>query len=528
MHQEVAETRVFGRPALAPLLGGLLLFAALAFLASDRYLVFHSLVELFGVTVGLTVFVIAWNARSYLDNTYLLVLAVALLFISIVDTLHTLSYKGMGVFAGYDTDLATQLWLCARYLQAAALVAAPLLLGRRVRTATLFAVFGTVAALLVWSAFARVFPPAFVEGQGLTPFKIGSEYVISLVLLVAIALLWSRRDYFEPVVARQLALSIAFVIASEMSFTLYADPYGFFNVLGHLLKIGAVYLVYRAMVRTALERPFALLFRELKQNERVLRESEDRQRQIADTLQEALLVVPESIPGLSFGHLYRSATLATRVGGDFYDLFELDEHRVGILLGDVSGKGLQAATMTSMIKNTVRAYAHQHSSPAGVMRRTNDLMAWGSDPGSFVTAFFALLDRRDGALVYCSAGHPPAIIRRGSSTALLECFSPALGAFPDLEYREARETLALGEVLVLYTDGVTEARSDEDFYGEDRLLALVTQIDRVPVTELPRAIYEYVAAFAGGTFSDDIALLALARVPSEPQSEGRVRGTPSS
>ena len=137
--------------------------------------------------------------------------------------------------------------------------------------ALIFAAYAALVGTFFASVFYwRVFPVCFVEGQGLTPFKIASEYVISALLLGAGLLLWRRRERLDRDVLQLLLASIGVTIAQELAFTLYADPYGLTNMLGHFLKIVAYYLVYRAIIRTGLVKPFGLLLRDLEQsNERL-------------------------------------------------------------------------------------------------------------------------------------------------------------------------------------------------------------------------------------------------------------------
>ncbi len=239
--------------------------AALYLSSVYSYLLFHTLAELFSIVIGFATFVIAWNVRQFLKNEYLLLLGVASLFVAILDLTHTLSYSGMGVFPGYDANLPTQLWLAARILQSVSLLVAPLLLGRSVRMGLLVPVYAVVTAFMLMAIFVwRIFPVCYVEGQGLTAFKRGGEYVVSLILLAAIELLWRRHNAFEPAIWRRLAWSIGLTICSELAFTSYVSVYGFANLLGHLLKIAAMYLVYRAIIQTGLTKPFALLLRETK------------------------------------------------------------------------------------------------------------------------------------------------------------------------------------------------------------------------------------------------------------------------
>lgn len=234
------------------------------------------------------------------------------------------------------------------------------------------------------------------------------------------------------------------------------------------------------------------------------------ERNIADTLQEALLTVPKHIEGIDFGYLYRSATVTAKVGGDFYDLFELEHERVGIVVGDVSGKGLEAATLTSLVKTTIKVYAYEGFSPASVMAKTNDLVNRISGSRVFITIFFGILDTRTGILVYCSAGHPPAILKRHlGETLFLITSSPVIGVFHGLNYIDDQVAIERGDMVVLYTDGVTEARCDSGFFGDTRLALFMKNLAPMPVKQVPGAIFNEILRCTGGRLSDDIALLAI-------------------
>jgi PAS domain S-box-containing protein len=250
------------------ILGGALVFSGLYLCSLYNYLLFHSFAEIFSIVVACSIFIIAWNARRFLDNSYFMFLGVAFLFVGAVDLVHTLAYSGMGVFPGYGTNLATQLWLVARYFQSLSLLIAPLLIGRKLRVNFLFLSYGVAISLLLVSIFYwQNFPVCFVEGVGLTPFKKISEYVISLILLGAIFTMFQKRREFDISVLRFLFAAIIVTIASELSFTLYQSPFGLPNLIGHFLKIVSFYLIYKAIIETGLIRPYDLLFRNLKQSE---------------------------------------------------------------------------------------------------------------------------------------------------------------------------------------------------------------------------------------------------------------------
>lgn len=246
--------------------------AGLLLLRETGYLLYHSLVEMFSVVIAAAVFMIAWNSRMSLDNNYLLFIGIAFAFVATVDVLHTLAYYGMGVFTGDTTDLATQLWITARYLQALAFLAAPFLLGRRMRPLAVAAGFALLTGLALLFIFRLdLFPACFVPGRGLTPFKTVSEYVISAAIAAAALLLWRKREFFERDVLWLLEAALALNVAAELAFTLYTEPYAGPNFIGHVFKVFSFYLIYRAIIVSGLERPVNLLFRNLKNSEEQLK-----------------------------------------------------------------------------------------------------------------------------------------------------------------------------------------------------------------------------------------------------------------
>jgi PAS domain S-box-containing protein len=245
-------------------IGALLL---LHLLSRSNYLLFHGFIELFAVVVGFGIFVVAWNTRKWVSNDYLLFLGIAYLAVATVDVFHTLAYQGMGVFPGFAASEATQFWILARYIEGFSLLVAPLFLTRRIRPYPVFAAYSLVVGLgLLSICRLGTFPDCFVEGQGLTVFKVTSEYIISAAVAGGIVLLLRRRHVFEPRILRLLVAAMCCTIAAEMSFTLYADVYGVANMAGHLFKATSFYLVYRAVVVTSLASPYALLYRDLVRN----------------------------------------------------------------------------------------------------------------------------------------------------------------------------------------------------------------------------------------------------------------------
>jgi signal transduction histidine kinase len=241
---------------------------ALYVLSRYNYLLFHGATEVFSIVIAFTIFAISWNCRHIMDNKYLTFLGIAFLFVAGLDLIHTLAYKGMGVFPNVGSNLATQLWIATRYMLSFSLLIPLLFTRRRIRPSIIIAGYASVTTLLLVSIFYwGNFPQAYLDGVGLTAFKVGSEYIISSILLVSVGILYIKRKEFNDSIFKLLMAAMSIAVATEMAFTLYADVYGVANMVGHLLNVVSFYLIYRALVETGLTKPYELLFRNLKNSE---------------------------------------------------------------------------------------------------------------------------------------------------------------------------------------------------------------------------------------------------------------------
>ena len=250
----------------------MLILVGLYFLSNYSYLLFHNAVEIFTIVIAFSIFTIAWNSRRMVDSNFFLFLGIAFLFVAGFDLLHTLAYKGMNLFPGFPgSNLATQLWIVTRYILAFTLIISLILIKRKIKPSFIAIGYFAVSVILVGSIFYwKNFPLAYIDGVGLTTFKIASEYAISILILLSIGLLIKNRKEFNDHVFKLLLLGATLAIATEMAFTLYVDVYGIANMAGHLLEVVSFYFIYRALVETGITRPYELLFRNLKQNEQAL------------------------------------------------------------------------------------------------------------------------------------------------------------------------------------------------------------------------------------------------------------------
>lgn len=237
----------------------------------------------------------------------------------------------------------------------------------------------------------------------------------------------------------------------------------------------------------------------------------EAERTIASRLQEALLTMPEHVSGIDFAYSYRSATEGMLVGGDFYDIFEVGDQRVGLTVGDVAGKGLDAAVLTSLAKNTIRAHATEgDKTPGEVLALTNGVLYGATPPESFITVFFGVLDCRNGRLVYSSAAHPAAVVLRDDGDVeLLQATGPLLGVFRGPDFGQSEIELAPGERLFLYTDGLTEARGAGEFYGDERMMQLLSATRNLETRLAVERITRDVVTFSRNNLRDDVAILAV-------------------
>ena len=241
-------------------------------------------------------------------------------------------------------------------------------------------------------------------------------------------------------------------------------------------------------------------------------EESQQNKHISQALQSGMKNELQQVEGISAEGIYSSATADAFVGGDFYSMIKLPGRRACIIMGDVSGKGIEAASISSAVKTALSAYAWEGRTPARMVATLNEFLLGFSRVETFATLFVGIVDLATSSLMYCSAGHPPAILVSAQSgdAELLDVQSGVVGAFHDMEYKNGTVRLHEGDILLLYTDGTTEARSPEGaFFGETGLRDMI--MNEVPqgFDGLLNRFLSTLDRYTGRRLDDDVAMVAL-------------------
>lgn len=633
----------------------------------NDYLVFHTAVEFISIIVAFAVFTVGWYGYKQNSNKQDLVIGVVFLMVGLLDFVHTLSYNGMPDFLSPNSvSKASTYWIAARIVNGFGLLAAAFVTAdsrRRWLSPGVLAAAGltVVAALIVIIAYCpRLLPPMYIPGLGQTPLKIYLEWLVIVAYAAAIYIYGARsRERTSNLTLFQLALLVS--LFSELSFTLYSSAYDSYNLLGHVWKVIANYLIFRGLFVSSFERPYnelmaakdqiqqsfarigdalagspeldstlqliaelasdilrsrpaaVMLLRDgnlyiqaetglhehkadvsiehasasmavsskqpvvipditaiggyrptshyrhaddlpvrsivaapIMSGEEVLgvvevyspkvgdfsrKEAEllsafarqaavairnsidyEQKSTVAEALQRSLLPPAPQVPGLDIAVRYIPADDIARVGGDLYDAFLLDNERLALVIGDVCGHGLRAASLTAMTVYMIKGFLIHGMSPGEALQHANLTLHRSATPeqqSTFVTVFLSVLNLHTRKLEFASAGHHMPLVFRNGGCELPELHS-SLPLVIDAASEYGTYTLDLSDAtgLLLYTDGVIEARRRGELFGEDRVSELCVQTMNLPSDEVLDRIVEQTRAWSG-ILKDDIALLAL-------------------
>ncbi|MBA4419775.1 MAG: hypothetical protein C0391_01365 [Anaerolinea sp.] len=253
------------------------------------------------------------------------------------------------------------------------------------------------------------------------------------------------------------------------------------------------------------------------QSKEAIREQLERELVIARNIQKTFLPAELPVPpGWKMDVCWRTAR---EVGGDFYDAFTLPDGRIAILVADVTDKGMSAALYMTVTHTLLRTVSQQVDNPAEILYRVNELLLRDTPHGMFITAFLGILDHKNGEFIYSNAGHNLPICRHpdGRLEKLLKGGMP-LGIMEDLTLQGHTFHFRHGDSLILFTDGVTEASTATDYFGDQRLEAAIFNADGNEPEQILDSIEKALVLFQGSeTPSDDVTILAIHRRETPPK-----------
>jgi hypothetical protein len=484
---------------IAAVLVGLLYLAKL-----ESYVLFHSMAEIVFVVVCLSVIIMAWSLYQFLDDDFAIFLGIALVAVATLQIVHLTDYPGLGLISG-SLDSPTQLWLAARFLLAVSLIASAFVIGRRIdlRVAALL-LAGYVVLVLVSVYWWRVFPDTLHEG-GLTTFKKLAEYGICVLLVVAVIVLWRRRDGLPGGTWRLLRAALVCSVLAELWFTLYQFASQWPNMLGHFFLVISALLLFRAVVDDGLARPHALAVNGLA-------EAESMHRRLEQGLMPSL---PVDRPGLSVLSSYLPGERRLQLGGDFIDVLDRRDAGVAVICGDVSGHGANAAALGAMLRASWQALCAAGVDAVTMVESLREVIVRErrSDT-TYATLCLAWLDPRRSELRLLSLGHPlPLLIGGCDVTPLPVQPIPPLGMWDQPVTEPPSISMPDDWKLFFYTDGLVEGRMAPDSserFGEERLVAAVERLCCAPLDDhCLEHLLEQVQGAGCEPFGDDVSVILI-------------------
>lgn len=257
-----------------------------------RYDIFYFLAELFIVVVASAIFIVAWNLRDFLSNHFLLFLSIAYASVSFIDIINTITYGGIGAINLFNSNpnIAAQLWIAARFLQALSLLIAPFFLNRKINRLVIEYFCLIIILIFISILYIDIFPVAYIDGIGATFFKKTSEYITIIILLCSAFFIYKKRKYLEPGVFYLILISIFLNITSEASFMIYFGFFDFSNRLSYFFRIASFLLFYKIFLEIGLRNPLSYIFKNVEKNSRILKSSELKLSSLVELATDAVVL----------------------------------------------------------------------------------------------------------------------------------------------------------------------------------------------------------------------------------------------
>jgi serine phosphatase RsbU (regulator of sigma subunit) len=310
-------------------------------------------------------------------------------------------------------------------------------------------------------------------------------------------------------------LAIGVVVLSKIY--LFLPPFRSLAITDPADLLHVLIFILVALLVSSLNERLRAAQREAEAAKQQLATSLQQERSVAQTLTESFLGRAPNLPGFEIASLYQPASKADRIGGDYFDFILLNDQQIAVVIGDVCGKGLKAALYATTAKYMLRAYARDDAAPRRVLARLNQALVEEMDDATrFLTLFYGVLDLETSRFTYVDAGHPPPVLYDGLSASgrRLAVTGGVVGGFLEMTYEEETVSLGPGSALLLFTDGITEAAGRGETLEDAELIALASAHAAESADAILRALFARAQARAGGSLTDDAAIIVIRRDPA--------------
>jgi sigma-B regulation protein RsbU (phosphoserine phosphatase) len=510
-----------------------------------NYLTWHMIFEFASVLVSFSIFTVTYFVYKESRKLSMIILGCAFLLMGTLDAFHTFSFKGMSDFFIPNTtaNRATTLWILSRCIGSLLFLISVLIPdNKRGKINSGVLAFGTlmfsILLFITTSYYPDALPPMLIEASGLTMVKIVIEYIIILILTATFLVVLSHYRKTFHVRDHQYMLALVFLIFSEFAFTNYGSVYDAFNYIGHIYKVIAYMILYKAVYVDNVSEPY----REMKKARNELREYSENLNKLVNKrtrdLEEAnsillkdieyaremqLRLMPANLPKDDSVSIQAEYLPAERLSGDFYNLVRLDEDNVAIYIGDVSGHGVSAAMLTIFANQNISPLNSDDeydpiTPPSAILDQVyKSFNKTNFKDETYILMLYGVYNRNTRVFRYASAGInvPPYVVRRSGEIEPLDSrgFSICkLGDFIDPTYEEREIQLEKGDKLLLYSDGLVEARnSKNEIFGQGRMEKYLKENHYLKANELKydlkKNLYNHIGRF--NTLMDDVTYVIL-------------------
>lgn len=513
-------------------------------MSAASFLAWHNLLEFTSVLISMTIFLVSYYTYNQTKKLRSICLGSVFLTIGILDAFHTLSYQGMPAFLteNDDSNRATTLWIISRLIAGAGFLGVTFI-NTEIKSKLNKKIFLIVPAgfcmlaLVIVTYYPSFLPAMFIEGSGLTQWKINLEYLVILLFCLTALRFIAEYKATKNKMTILLCISLVVSIFSEISFVLYNSVYDIYNYLGHIYKFIAFFIMFRVIFIYNIREPYNKLYAAKQE----LREYADNlDKLVQERTLELEILNKKLMEDLEYARDIQKAMFtlhhpdwqkvrfeakyytAERASGDFYNVFKLDNNNIGFFIGDVSGHGVAAAMLTVFLNQTIKTLVEVETNdvaknPSRVLENVyRSFNNTNFSENVYIVMMYAVYNIDTRRLTYSSAGlnAMPVLIKPSGEIQVIEMKGFPICKFIDYysgEYKNHILDLSKNDKILFYTDGLVEAQSaDKSFFGRERLEKILRDNSNIPLKELSGLISKNVFEFMGQReLKDDITFVIM-------------------